>query len=237
MVTGEEILRIAAREIGTAESPMGSNRVKYNEWFYGHDVSGDKYPWCVCFVQWVYHRAGLDLPLHTASAGGLLRWYQRNQPECVTKEPIQGCLCIFDFPKTKYDTDHIGLFVSKTDTKMTTIDGNTKNGNESNGGYVQQRTRRFIDLVNLWYIIPRGLVLVDWDKAIAEMTDEQAYKLYSKAVNYMVDMPLPTSWNAAECWQKARKMTLTHGIAPMRPASLLECATMIERYDEAVMKK
>jgi len=227
MVTGEEILAVAAREIGYHEGKNKHN--KYGEWF---GLDGE--PWCMEFVQWVYHEAGNDLPLKTASCGSLLRWYKRNQPECITKEPIEGCIVIFDFPKTAYDTDHTGLFVRTDGVKITTIDGNT-GGDEANGGWVQQRTRT-LRYANPTYIIPRGLVLVDWDKAIAEMTKEQAYKLYSKAVDYMVDLPLPTSWDAKETWEYAKEIEITHGTAPMRPASLLESATMLVRYDKAAKR-
>lgn len=222
MVTGAEILAIAAREIGYQEGRNKHN--KYGAWF-----GLDNEPWCMEFVQWVYDQAGLPLPLPTASCGGLLRWYERNQPECIVKEPIQGCIVIFDFSETAYETDHTGLFVKKDSKRITTIDGNTKNGNESNGGWVQQRTRNIKDLENIWYIKPRGLCVVDWDNAIKELTDEQAYKLYSKAVNHMVTMPLPTSWNAKEEWDEAIKMGITHGDAPMRPSSLLETAVMCKR--------
>ena len=79
--------------------------------------------------------------------------------------------------------------------------------------------------------------MFDWDKAISEMTKEQAYKLYTKAVDYMVDLPLPSVWNAADNLEKAKKLGITHGSNMMRPASLLECSTMIVRYDEGVKKK
>ena len=146
---GEEILAVAAREIGYREG--AGRRTKYGEW-YGMDGVA----WCMQFVQWVYHQAGADLPCKTASCGELLRWYRQNQPECVTKEPVPGCVVIFDFPGTAYSTDHTGLFVSKTGTQITSIDGNTSNGNDSNGGWVQRRTRA-ISYANPTYIVPREL--------------------------------------------------------------------------------
>lgn len=221
MVTGEDVLAVAAREIGYHESKDKHN--KYGEWF-GLDYA----PWCLEFCQWVYHQCGMDLPFATASCGQLLQWYREHQPDCITKKPIAGALVIFDFPNTKYTTDHVGLFVKADRLKITTIDGNTSNGNDSNGGWVQQRTRTW-GYASPTFIIPRGLVEVDWDKAIKDLTGEQAYKLYCKAVNYMVNMPLPTSWNAKEEWDEAIKMGITHGDAPMRPSSLLETAVMVKR--------
>ena len=42
--TAKQIVEIAAKEIGTKESPANSNKVKYNTWYYGHKVSGSAYP-------------------------------------------------------------------------------------------------------------------------------------------------------------------------------------------------
>ena len=150
MITGKEILAVAAREVGYHESSGKKN--KYGEWYGMNGVA-----WCMEFVQWVYHQCHADLPFKTPSCSGLLNWYKRNQPECVTKNPIEGCIVIFDFPNTAYDTDHTWLFTRIEGSKITTIDGNTSNGNDSNGGWVQQRTRK-LSYANPTYIIPRGLV-------------------------------------------------------------------------------
>lgn len=221
MVEGKEILTCAAREIGYHEGAGKKN--KYGEW-YGMDGVA----WCMEFVQWVYHQCRADLPFKTPSCGGLLNWYKRNQPECITKDPIQGCIVIFDFPNTKYDTDHTGLFVKQENGKITTIDGNTSNGNDSNGGWVQQRTRTW-GYANPTFIRPRGLVLVDWDKAISEMTDEQAYKLYCKAEKHMAALPLPTSWNAKEELDEAKAMGITDGSNPLVPTPRYQTAIMVKR--------
>ena len=145
MTRGENVLAVAARDVGYHES--SGKRNKYGEWFGLNGVA-----WCMESVQYWYHEAGLDLPYKTASCGELLRWYLTNQPDCVRTEPVRGCIIIFDLPNTKYDTDHTGLFVRKTDTKITSIDGN-----DANGGWVQQRTRDIKKLENLWYIVPSGL--------------------------------------------------------------------------------
>lgn len=222
MPTGKEILAAAVREIGYHEGKNKQN--KFGEWYGMNGVA-----WCMEFVQWVYHQCGADLPLKTASCGGLLGWYKRNQPECVTKEPVPGCIVIFDWPKTKYDTDHTGIFVSKSGTKITTIDGNTANGNDSNGGWVQQRTRA-LSYANPVYIIPRELEEeMDIGKLIEDMTDEQAYKLYCKAERHMAKLPLPTSWDAAEELREAKTLGITDGTNPMAPATRLQTAVMVKR--------
>lgn len=152
MATSADVLRTAAREIGTYEDPAGSNNIKYNTWYYGHPVSGAQYAWCMVFVQWVYTQSGSPLPFRTASCGSLLRWYKSNQPECIVPDPVPGCIVIFDFPGGA-ETDHTGLFVRLDGDRIVTIDGNT---DEDHGGGVQQRQRKLSDC-NPTYIVPKEL--------------------------------------------------------------------------------
>lgn len=149
MVSGEDVLAVAAGEIGYHEGKNKDN--KYGKWYGMNNVH-----WCLEFVQWCYHIAGMDLPFKTPSCSGLLNWYRRNQPECITNDPTPGCIVIFDFPGTAYATDHTGLFEGKGKTTITTIDGNTSNESEGNGGWVQRRTRA-ISYANPVYIVPREL--------------------------------------------------------------------------------
>ena len=154
MATGKDVAALAAKEIGTKEFPADSNRVKYNTWYYGKEVSGSGYPWCMAFVQWCYAKAGVPLPFRTASCGALLRWYRANQPECVVSEPRTGDLVIFDFPGGAA-TDHTGILESASGNTVTSIDGNTGVGNDANGGAVMRRTRN--DRYVAAYIRPREL--------------------------------------------------------------------------------
>lgn len=134
MTIGESVLRTAIGELGTKELPANSNRVKYNEWYYGREVSGSAYPWCMAFVQWCYDTAGYPLPFRTASCSALLGWYISNAPQCVTERPVKGDIIIYNF-------GHTGLFESSGEGTVTAIEGNTAVGNESNGGEVMRRTR------------------------------------------------------------------------------------------------
>lgn len=148
-MTGEDVLAVAEGEIGYREGK--NHRNKYGAWF-----GMDGVAWCMEFVQWCYHEAGGDLPYKTASCGELLRWYQKHRPECIAKEPVPGCIVIFDFPRTPYDTDHTGIFERMDRETITTIDGNTSNGSDSNGGWVERRTRR-LGYANPVFIVPREL--------------------------------------------------------------------------------
>ena len=53
-ITAEMIVATALAEVGVKESPKNSNRVKYNTWFYGKEVRGSAYPWCMVFVCWCF---------------------------------------------------------------------------------------------------------------------------------------------------------------------------------------
>jgi cell wall-associated NlpC family hydrolase len=65
MATAAQLLDIARAELGTIESPAGSNKVKYSTWY---GLTG---PWCVMFVMWCYQQAGVELPIRTASCSAL----------------------------------------------------------------------------------------------------------------------------------------------------------------------
>lgn len=50
----QKLLNIANDELDTKEYPPDSNNVKYNTWYYGHPVSGKKYPWCAVFISYIF---------------------------------------------------------------------------------------------------------------------------------------------------------------------------------------
>lgn len=140
--TLDAVLTIAAWQIGVQESPANSNRCKYNDWFYGRSVSGSAYPWCVTFIQWVFNEAGYNL-YKTASCGALLNRYKAFSPKQVVTQGFKpGDLVIFDFSGKRKATQHIGIVEAVMDDgTLTTIEGNTAIGNDSNGGAVMRRKR------------------------------------------------------------------------------------------------
>ncbi|MDE6455061.1 MAG: CHAP domain-containing protein [Dysosmobacter sp.] len=138
MAAIERVLAAARREIGVKESPAGSNKVKYNTWYYGREVSGAAYPWCMAFVQWVFDQAGEALPCKTASCSGLLNWYKAKRPEQVVKDPRPGDVVIYSF-------GHTGVVEAVGAGTVTAIEGNTSPGtagSQSNGGMVCRRSRK-----------------------------------------------------------------------------------------------
>ena len=184
MTKGEKLLAVAAKEIGYHEGTGKRNK-------YGAFYKCDGMAWCMFFVQWCYEQAGMKLPRMTGSCGDLLRWYRANQPECVTDKPVPGCIVIFDFPGGAA-TDHTGLFVSRTDKTITSIDGNTSGTSQSNGGYVRQRLRN-LDYARPIYIVPRELK-EDAKERFADVgktseKEEQMEKRYNKLEEIQKELP------------------------------------------------
>ena len=123
MATVNSLLELARRQLGVKEDPPGSNKVKYNAWYYGREVSGAAYPWCMVFVQWVFDRASVKLPTRTASCGALMRAAQA--AGCwVTKGYRPGDVVIYDFPGGAA-TDHCGIVEAVDDSRVSAIEGNT----------------------------------------------------------------------------------------------------------------
>ena len=204
----DNVLRWAESQLGVIEWPAGSNKVKYNTWFYGREVYGASYPWCMAFVQWCYDKAGYTLPYKTASCSSLLNWYKKNKPECVVKEPEPGDIIIYNF-------GHTGIVESVNADTITAIEGNTAVGNDSNGGEVMRRTRSKA-LVTA-YIRPFDFT---------EEEDMTGKEIYDKLNEYLLDVELP-GW-AKDEFEMAKAMGITDGSAPM---------CLIPRYQAAIMAK
>lgn len=148
-MTAEKILDLARGEIGVKESPAGSNRVKYNTAYYGSEVSGPAYPWCVAFLWWVFRQAGAGQLFYggkkTASCTAL-NTYHQGQGQGVTGDYKPGDIIFFNFSGGR-STDHVGICERFDGSTLTTIEGNTGTGNDANGGAVMRRTRYLKNVV------------------------------------------------------------------------------------------
>ena len=141
MARASELLDIARGELGAREAPAESNRVKYNAWYYGREVAGAAYPWCMVFVQWCFAQAEAAalLPARTASCGALMRAAQR--AGCwVAKDFRPGDVVLYDFPGGGA-TDHCGIVESASANGVVDIEGNTGTSSDADGGQVQRRER------------------------------------------------------------------------------------------------
>ena len=141
MGTANQLLTIAQKQLGICENPPGSNNVRYNTWYYGREVMGSAYPWCMVFVQWVFAQAGVKLPVRTASCGALMN--AAKAAGCwVTAGFKPGDVVIYDFPGGAA-TDHCGIVETELpDYGVQAVEGNTsQSGSQSNGGMVCRKNR------------------------------------------------------------------------------------------------
>jgi hypothetical protein len=133
----QKIIEKAQKEIGVMESPPNSNNVKYNTWYYGHEVSGAAYPWCAVFISWLFD--GTGLVKKTASCADMLEWFEAHSQ--IVKNPIPGDLVFFRYSTNSRRTNHVGLVVDVKGNTITTIEGNTSKDSNDNGGRVMRRKR------------------------------------------------------------------------------------------------
>lgn len=142
MARASDVVRVAAAEVGVTESPANSNRVKYNDWYYGRQVRGAAYPWCAAFVSWVLAQAGAGaLAARSASCPAIKSDAQRRGIYHSGAAGIApGDLVLYQFDRDA-DPDHIGIVESVSGSSITAIEGNTSLTSNDNGGAVMRRTR------------------------------------------------------------------------------------------------
>lgn len=138
MTTPKEVLAIAQREIGYKESPAGSNRNKFGVWY-----GMNEQPWCAMFVSYCFYQANLPLPIQMSKGFAYcpsgVKWF-RDKGQWF-KTPQVGDVVFFDWKRDGV-SDHVGIVESvNADGTITSIEGNTSVGNDSNGEGVMRRTR------------------------------------------------------------------------------------------------
>ena len=137
-VTIQDIINIAQKEVGT--QAKNYRRCKYNTWYYGAEVSGDEYHWCVVFFEWVFEQAGARSLLFEKTAGAEIfgsLFYEHGQ--LVKSGYRVGDLVLIHW-KEGYSSyvpgvkllNHVALVIADNgDGTYTTIEGNT--GDNPNG--------------------------------------------------------------------------------------------------------
>jgi len=137
-----KILDIATTEIGTKESPSGSNLVKYNKWIYGKDTAA---AWCGAFVSYCFYMAGFPIQKAGLKKGFIgCQYAVANIPKWgrLVTVPKSEDVVFFDW-QGDGKFDHTGIFVRDLGNGLfEAIEGNTAFGNDSNGGEVMRRADR-----------------------------------------------------------------------------------------------
>ena len=109
--TRAAVLRIAEWQLGVVEMPTNSNKVKYNTAYYGREVSGGAYAWCMAFTWWVFREAGFSL-YKTARCSAFVQRYRTAAPaQVVTSGYKPGDIVFFDFSGKRKKTEHVGIVV------------------------------------------------------------------------------------------------------------------------------
>ena len=142
-MTASKIIAKARTYLGDKDD--GNNKEKFNTEFYGREVSGDAYPWCVVFIWYIFKKLGAAVLFcagqKVASCGVVIEKMVA-QRHSWKETPKKGDLVIFDFSGNHAAHTHIGLVTEVINsTTFKTIEGNTGNSNYTNGGYVLEQTR------------------------------------------------------------------------------------------------
>jgi hypothetical protein len=145
-----KIAAVAAKEIGTKETPANSNKTKYGKWF-----GFDGVAWCGMFVSWCYYMAGFPLPnigfkKGFAGCQTAVAYFKKNN--LIVTDPEEGDICFFDWNGDKR-YDHTEIFIKRIDDEyFETIGGNTSLTNASNGGEVMRMKRKYKNAIFARYI-------------------------------------------------------------------------------------
>jgi hypothetical protein len=144
-----KIIDLALTFVGYKESPDGSNRTKFGEWF---GLNGES--WCGIFVSYCYAHCGvalgsIDYRLGFAGCPYAVKavtdpLFMKANPKKVWGKVITldqakpGDIVFFDW-QGDGKWDHVALFKERTKEGFVTIDGNTSVLDASNGGEVMIR--------------------------------------------------------------------------------------------------
>lgn len=215
MATVKELLEIARGELGTKESPANSNRVKYSSWY---GLTG---PWCVMFIMWTFHYAGVALPTRTASCTTLMK--AAKAAGCwVTSGYRAGDVVIYDWGGDKVP-DHCGIIEHVLSNGYLTIEGNTAVGNDSDGGEVMRRTRTARQIL--------GAYRPDYDEEddmnIENLTEDQLIRLAEKMQAALEKRPISATLKAEV--DEAVALGITDGAGPNKFCTRAQAAAMVKR--------
>lgn len=160
-----ETLEVAAKEIGTLESPLGSNRGPRVDQYLrtvGIDPTTGSFPWCAAFLYFCFQTAAdsLKIPNPVIKTAGVLDHWNRagqkgiprisNIDVVATPSLVQPGL-IFVIT-TGNGNGHTGIVEKVDGVQLTTIEGNTNLNGSREGIGVFRHTMRRISQINKGFI-------------------------------------------------------------------------------------
>lgn len=133
--TAPRMIAVAKDEIGVVELP--ENRVKYN--------NENGLPWCGYFIDWCAKKAGVKkLPSQISTIQGANKMKEFG---CWVDTPQAGDLAYMGWG-AKGAIQHIGLVVGILGKdQVLTIEGNTSDKSQDNGGMVMVKVRTSKDII------------------------------------------------------------------------------------------
>lgn len=148
MASANDVLRVAASQIGYSRYTDPQAGTKYGRWF--AQKTGNSYygangvPYCAMFVSWVLDQAGQSVAGFPGAYCPTLRQAAINSGLKVNKYNAQaGDIVFFDWGGDGL-VDHVGIVEINHGSYIQTIEGNTSSGtsgSQGNGGGVYRRTR------------------------------------------------------------------------------------------------
>ena len=157
------VIKHAEKDLGLTESPNGSNKVKYNDWYFEEGSyyfkNSKKYAWCGTFVAYVYFHSGVFLSDDIHVSIVYIPAFQNlvRKLDLITVNPREGDAVVYDFNNDNTE-DHIGIFYKWEEFGKTfwSIEGNTspdEKGSQSNGGMVCKKLRHIDDVEGFYDLI------------------------------------------------------------------------------------
>lgn len=133
MATASDVVQWMKRQVGVAETPLGSNNVIFNTNYYGRPVSGNAYAWCQAMIWDCFRQLGISNLYGTKSAYTVFVASAFNQQGRFHKwntTPQPGDMVFYDWQggKSISGVDHVGIVESVNgDGTINTIEGNVSN--------------------------------------------------------------------------------------------------------------
>ena len=143
-----KMIEAANKEVGTSEEPKGSNKIKYNEWFYGEDADFTDKPWDAVFVAWVADQNGFlgDNGIFKKTASAKEQYDYLTGEKGFKAYDVRSTKWLYTLDKESEEQEspsvyevvpgdilfwkdqngnitHIGIVVSSTDKKFSVIEG------------------------------------------------------------------------------------------------------------------
>ena len=142
MATAQDVLYLAARYLGIKESPPGSNKTMFGEWYGVNGVH-----WCAIFVSYCFYRAKMTFLYEVEPQNkkgfaycpyGVKYFKEHNN---LDQNPLVGDIVFFDW-ENDGESNHVGILKEIiNDNEFICIEGNTSSTDNSNGGEVMKQRR------------------------------------------------------------------------------------------------